>query len=62
MPTEYKVKHRPPSIERLTRYEHIPPRMTGDPSPPGEDWVSWSEREHAVYEAMMALKREAGRA
>lgn len=57
MSSDYKIKHIVTPIERLLRYEHIPPRMIGDPQPEDEEWVSWTQREWAVYDAMMKKKR-----
>lgn len=50
----YKIKHRVTPIRRLSRYEHLPPPMVGDP--PG-CWRDWSERCRAVYERMMMPRR-----
>ena len=64
----YQMKYQP-SLDRLWRYENIPPKMCGDPDPPSREndllsreWSSWAQRERAVYDAMMRLKRERERA
>ena len=55
-PRRYKLKHRPPPITRLLRYERLPPPLTDDPP---RDWDCWAERCAAVYAWMIALKRGA---
>jgi hypothetical protein len=52
---DYKLKHRPPSTERLIQHETPPEPMIGDPYyPPG---TSWEDRCKLVYDAMMRQKR-----
>lgn len=51
---KYKMRYRPEPISRLRKYNRFPPHMVDDPS---GCWKDWDERCHAVYQAMMELKR-----
>ena len=66
---DYRIKHKSTPIGRLFHYESVPPPMVGDPAPPSRnndllsrEWASWEQRERAVYDNMIRLKRQAQRA
>src|SRR5215475_2722061 len=65
---KYKMRHKPPRIERLLHYKTLPPHMVGDPEPcyinlPPSKWgkrraqTLWEKRCEVVYEHMMMQKR-----
>lgn len=55
--SKYKLKHRPPPVTRLLKYQRLPPPMMDDP--PERKWRTWEERCVAVYHWMIAQKRGA---
>jgi hypothetical protein len=51
---KYKMRHKPPRIERLLHYKYFPPPMVGDPFVHA---TTWEERCKKIYSHMMMVKR-----
>jgi hypothetical protein len=52
---KYKMRYRPASVSRLSKYARLPPPMADDP-PEAAKARDWDERCHIVYRYMMDLK------
>lgn len=58
MARKQKLKFKPTPISRLLKYK-VPLKMVGDPewSTGGNQWRAWQNRQRAVYEDMLIIKR-----
>lgn len=55
---KYRIRHRVTSINRLARYERLPPPMVDEPRDARSG--DWEDRCRAVYDYMIAIKRRRG--